>query len=122
MKTFQKTLVTVRNAVIVSAVTIVTTSAFAHTTLQSATPAVNTKVAAPSKLTLNFSEPVMLMGLKLTNAQQKKVPLKFKVSSDMKKRFDIALPKLAKSTYTVSWITLGDDGHNMNGRYQFTVK
>jgi methionine-rich copper-binding protein CopC len=122
MKAFQKILVSVRNAVIVSAVAITTTSAFAHTTLQSAIPAVNSKVTAPSKLTLTFGEPVMLMGLKLTNAQKKNVPLNFKVSSDMKKSFDIAVPKLAKSTYTESWTIMGDDGHNMSGSYQFTVK
>lgn len=122
MKAFQKTLVSVRNAVIVSAVAITTTNAFAHTSLQSATPAVNAKVAAPSKLTLTFSEPVMLMGLKLTNAQKKNVPLDFKVSSDMKKSFEIAVPTLAKSTYTESWTIMGDDGHNMSGSYQFTVK
>jgi methionine-rich copper-binding protein CopC len=122
MKTFQKNLMTIRNAVIVCAVAMTTTSAFAHTTLQSAIPAVNAKVAAPTKLALTFGEPVMLMGLKLTNAQQKTVPLNFNVSSDMKKSFDIALPKLAKSTYAVNWVIMGDDGHNMNGRYQFTVK
>jgi methionine-rich copper-binding protein CopC len=122
MKAFQKISVTVRNAVIVFAVAMTTTSAFAHTTLQSAIPAVNAKVAAPTKLTLTFGEPVMLMGLKVTNAQLKNVPLNFKVSSDMKKSFVFAVPKLAKSTYTVNWIIMGDDGHNMNGHYQFTVK
>jgi methionine-rich copper-binding protein CopC len=64
----------------------------------------------------------MLMGLKLTNAQKKNVPLNFKVSSDMKKSFDITVPKLAKSTYTESWTIMGDDGHNMSGSFQFTVK
>ncbi|MDE2421164.1 MAG: copper resistance protein CopC [Gammaproteobacteria bacterium] len=122
MKAFQKILVSVRNAVIVSAVAITTTSAFAHTTLQSAIPAVNSKVTAPSKLTLTFGEPVMLMGLKLTNAQKKNVPLNFKVSSVMNKSFEIAVPKLAKSTYTESWTIMGDDGHNMSGSFQFTVK
>ena len=122
MKTFQKNLVSVRNAVIVIAVAMTTNSAFAHTTLQSAIPAVNAKVAAPSKLTLTFGEPVMLMGLKLTNAQKKNVPLNFKVSSVMNKSFEIAVPKLAKSTYTESWTIMGDDGHNMSGSFQFTVK
>ncbi len=122
MKAFQKTLINVRNAIIISAVAMTTTSAFAHTTLQSAIPAVNSKVTAPSKLTLTFGEPVMLMGLKLTNAQKKDVPLNFKVSSVMKKSFDISVPKLAKSTYIESWTIMGDDGHNMSGSYQFTVK
>jgi methionine-rich copper-binding protein CopC len=122
MKAFQKISVTVRNAVIVFAVAMTTTSAFAHTTLQSAIPAVNAKVAAPTKLTLTFGEPVMLMGLKVTNAQLKNVPLNFKVSSDMKKSFVFAVPKLAKSTYTVNWVIMGEDGHNMNGSYKFTVK
>jgi methionine-rich copper-binding protein CopC len=122
MKASQKTLATVRHAVIVFAVAMTTTSAFAHTTLKSASPAVNAPVAAPTKLALTFGEPVMLMSLKLTNAQQRNVPLNFKISSDMKKSFDIAAPKLAKSTYTVNWAIMGDDGHHMNGHYQFTVK
>lgn len=122
MKALQKTIACIRNTIIIAAVAISTTSAFAHTTLQSSNPTANAKVTAPKNLKLSFGEPVMLMGLTLTDAKQNILALSFRATSDMKKSYVIELPTLAKSTYTVKWTIMGDDGHNMSGQYKFTVK
>lgn len=123
MKFSQKIATSVRHATLVTAIVFATTSAFAHTSLQSATPAVNATVAAqPTKLVLNFGEPVMLMGVKLVDAKQNNIELNYKVTSDLKKSYDVVIPKLADSTYTVNWTIMGKDGHNMSGKYNFSLK
>lgn len=112
-----------RSIVLASAVAVAATSAFAHTTLQSASPAVNATVSTqPTKLLLNFGEPVMLMNIKLVDAQQKNIHLNYKVTSDLQLAHTVALPALPDSTYTVIWTTMGKDGHNMSGKYNFTLK
>ncbi len=112
-----------RSIALVSVLVATASNAFAHTTLLSATPAVNATLSTqPGKLVLNFGEPVMLMGLKLVDNQQKSIGLNFKVTSDLKKSYEIALPTLQDSTYTVNWVTMGKDGHNMSGKYNFTLK
>ncbi|MCG5961067.1 copper resistance protein CopC [Acinetobacter baumannii] len=105
------------------AIITVTTATFAHVNLLSSTPAANAVVAhQPKKITLNFADAVMLMNIKLVDAQKKEIPLNYKVSHDLKKSFDIALPKLSNGKYTVFWMTMAKDGHHMNGEYSFTIK
>ena len=123
MKLSQKVIISVRQVTLASSIIFSATSAFAHTSLQSATPAVNATVAEqPKKLVLNFGESVMLMGIKLVDAKQNNIELNYKVTSDLKKSYERAIPKLADSTYTVSWTTMGKDGHNMSGKYNFNLK
>jgi methionine-rich copper-binding protein CopC len=102
---------------------VATTTTFAHVSLVSAIPAENASILSqPKNLTLNFGAEVMLMNIKLLDAQRRDVPLKYEVTHDLKKSFDVALPKLKKGKYTVVWTTMGKDGHNMNGEYSFTIK
>lgn len=99
------------------------TGAFAHVKLLSAIPAMNTTVTdQPKNLTLNFGEEVMLMNIKLLDAQQKNISLNYKVNHDLKKTFNVPVPSLKKGKYTVTWTTMGKDGHNMNGEYSFTIQ
>jgi copper resistance protein C len=107
----------------ISMLLLTTTNAFAHVKLISATPAMNTTVTdQPKNLTLNFGENVMLMNIKLLDAQQKNIALNYKVNQDLKKSFNIAVPSLTKGKYTVVWTTMGKDGHNMSGEYSFIFK
>ena len=110
-----------RNTLVGATLIVTASSAFAHVKLESATPAINASVASqPKNITLNFGEKVMLMNVKLLDAQRKDIPLNYKITHDMKKSFDA--PKLKKGKYTVVWTTMGADGHNMNGEYNFTIK
>jgi len=123
MKLFQNKVTALRNILVAATMIVATTTTFAHVSLVSATPAVNASILTqPKNLTLNFGAEVMLMNVKLLDAQRRDVPLKYEVNHDLKKSFDIALPKLKKGKYTVVWTTMGKDGHNMNGEYSFTIK
>lgn len=112
-----------RNLIIGTTLTIATSTAFAHVSLISATPTANTIVSTqPKNLNLNFGDEVMLMKIQVLDEQRRELPLNYKVSHDLKKTFDIAIPTLKKGKYTVLWSTMGKDGHNMNGEYSFTLK
>jgi len=112
-----------RNTLVGATLIVTASSAFAHVKLESAIPAINASVASqPKNITLNFGEEVMLMNVKLLDAQRKDIPLNYKITHDMKKSFDVAASKLKKGKYTVVWTTMGADGHNMNGEYNFTIK
>ncbi|EXH10774.1 MULTISPECIES: copper resistance CopC family protein [Acinetobacter] len=123
MKFFQNKVSALRNVLVGATMVVAASSAFAHVKLESATPAINASVASqPKNITLNFGEEVMLMNVKLLDAQRKDIPLNYKVTHDLKKSFEVAVPKLKKGKYTVVWTTMGTDGHNMNGEYSFTIK
>ncbi|EHU1210679.1 copper resistance protein CopC [Acinetobacter nosocomialis] len=123
MKFFQNKVSALRNVLVGATMVVAASSAFAHVKLESATPAINASVASqPKNITLNFGEEVMLMNVKLLDAQRKDTPLNYKVTHDLKKSFEVAVPKLKKGKYTVVWTTMGTDGHNMNGEYSFTIK
>ena len=123
MKLFQNKMTALRNVVVAGTMIVATTTTFAHVSLVSAIPAENASILSqPKNLTLNFGAEVMLMNIKLLDAQRRDVPLKYEVTHDLKKSFDVALPKLKKGKYTVVWTTMGKDGHNMNGEYSFTIK
>lgn len=123
MKIFQNKISVLRNVLVGATMVVAASSAFAHVKLESATPAINASVASqPQNITLNFGEEVMLMNVKLLDAQRKDIPLNYKITHDMKKSFEVAVPKLKKGKYTVVWTTMGADGHNMNGEYNFTLK
>lgn len=112
-----------RNLIIGTTLTIATSTAFAHVSLISSTPAANTTVSTqPKNLSLNFADEVMLMKIQVLDEQRRELPLNYKVSHDLKKTFDIAIPTLKKGKYTVLWSTMGKDGHNMNGEYSFSFK
>ena len=123
MKIFQNKMSALRNTLVGATLIVTASSAFAHVKLESAIPAINASVASqPKNITLNFGEEVMLMNVKLLDAQRKDIPLNYKITHDMKKSFEVAVPKLKKGKYTVVWTTMGADGHNMNGEYNFTLK
>lgn len=123
MKIFQNKVSVLRNVLVGATMVVAASSAFAHVKLESATPAINASVASqPQNITLNFGEEVMLMNVKLLDAQRKDIPLNYKITHDMKKSFEVAVPKLKKGKYTVVWTTMGADSHNMNGEYNFTLK
>lgn len=123
MKIFQNKVSVLRNVLVGATMVVAASSVFAHVKLESATPAINASVASqPQNITLNFGEEVMLMNVKLLDAQRKDIPLNYKITHDMKKSFEVAVPKLKKGKYTVVWTTMGADGHNMNGEYNFTLK
>lgn len=107
--------------------------ALAHPKLLSSTPAANATVAKPTKLTLTFSEKLLvpLSGVDLTMtgmpgmADHAPMPIKgFKTAVDGDgKTMTVTLPRaLPAGNYDLSWHIVGADQHKMAGKYSFSVK
>lgn len=100
-------------------------ASFAHAGLVSATPAGGATAAAPSALTLTFSEKVTLKfsGITLTGADGEVRAIgEAGLSADGLTLTIPAAAPLTAGTYAVDWHALADDGHKSHGRYTFTVK
>lgn len=123
MKLFHNKMTVLHNIVVATTIVAASSSVFAHVKLESAIPAINASVASqPKSIALNFGGEVMLMNVKLLDAQRRDIPLNYQVSHDLKKTFEVAVPKLKNGKYTVVWTTMGTDGHHMSGEYNFTIK
>ncbi|MCU4401852.1 copper resistance protein CopC [Acinetobacter pittii] len=123
MKLFHNKMTVLRNIVVATTIVAASSSVFAHVKLESAIPAINASVASqPKSIALNFGGEVMLMNVKLLDAQRRDIALNYQVSHDLKKTFEVAVPKLKNGKYTVVWTTMGTDGHHMSGEYNFTIK
>lgn len=100
-------------------------TAWAHAALQSATPAKDAVVAAPTQIILQFTE-------KLEGAfsHAKVIDSSGTAVSTDKAALDpanpailkLAVPALAAGKYRVEYVVVGHDGHRRKGDYFFTVK
>lgn len=88
-------------------------------------PAPDTTVAAPSKITVTFSEAIegKFSSLSVTDEQGKKIGKEASqpLSGDPK-TLTLALPAQPSGGYLVHWVSVAADGHRMEGTYKFTVK
>lgn len=100
---------------------LVASTAFAHSELTSSMPADKASVdAAPKELMLHFSEPVRLTALAVTRAGEERRELS-PLPAERQKDFSVASPVLSKGQYTVSWRALSGDAHVMTGEFTFAV-
>lgn len=104
------------------------TSATAHASLESSNPAANSVVAtAPSSVTLTFGEKLMVMaGADAANQIQVTDEAKARVdNADSKVTGEVLTvslkPGLTDGTYSVDYRVVSEDGHPIEGRYNFTV-
>jgi copper resistance protein C len=101
--------------------------ALAHALLKKATPGVGSTVAAaPSEITINFSEGVepSFSGLTLTAESGGAVPVG-KSHVDPNDNATLVTPlsqPLKPGVYTVTWHAVAIDTHKTQGSFQFTVK
>jgi methionine-rich copper-binding protein CopC len=96
--------------------------AFAHARLLKSTPAAGTKVAAPQKIVLRFSEALepAFSGALLLDADGKNVsgdPVK--VNGTL---ITITPGPLPPGLYHVNWHSAGHDTTRLEGEFSFTVK
>lgn len=97
-------------------------SILAHVGLSNSTPAKGAMLMAPpSKLELAFSAPIRLVKLSLKDASNQEIALMLPSSTQSQAQYSLDLPVLAASSYTVSWVAMGDDGHKMKGQFEFMV-
>lgn len=106
--------------------------ALAHVKLVSSTPAANTVVAAPSKLQLVFSEPVVaklsgvdlemteMPGMKMTSPHKMQVSVS--VAGDGKTMVVALAKPLPRGAYKLAWHAVASDTHRVEGSLSFKVK
>jgi copper transport protein len=94
--------------------------AWAHASLVSTNPADGTVVAAaPSQLTLAFSEPVAPIVLRLIGPDGTSTPLERYQLKD--KTLVIEAPAMERGTHVISWRVTSEDGHPVGGSVVFSV-
>jgi len=106
--------------------------ALAHVKLVSSTPAANAVVAAPSKLQLVFSEPVLaklsgvdlemteMPGMKMTSPHRMQVSVA--VAGDGRTMVVSLAKPLTRGAYKLVWHAVANDTHRVEGNFSFKVK
>lgn len=98
------------------------TSVWAHAELISSSPVKEAMLhESPTKLVLSFSAPVRLVRLELRDKSNKAMAIEKPSMKKSQADYSLKLPPLADSTYTVSWVMMGEDGHKMTGQFDFMV-
>ncbi|MBK4734649.1 copper homeostasis periplasmic binding protein CopC [Noviherbaspirillum sp. DKR-6] len=101
-------------------------SAWAHATLQSATPAKDAEVtSSPKEVTLQFNEHLesAFSNAKLVDSTGKEVTTqKATLDATDHSVMKLAVPALTPGQYKVEYVAVGHDGHRRKGDYSFTVK
>ncbi|MEM5382057.1 copper homeostasis periplasmic binding protein CopC [Paraburkholderia phymatum] len=104
---------------------VVASNAFAHATPTSRQPAPNAAIAAPSAVTIHFSEPLepAFSKIALVDAHGKPAAsAASEVDAADTQTMRLALQPLAPGRYTVQWTAVAEDGHRTKGTYAFSVK
>lgn|SRR5699024_2066294 len=97
-------------------------AAWAHTELNSSVPAQGAMLnASPKALELVFSAPVRLMKVSLQDKANNTITLASPSNNNSSAEYALSLPNLAPSHYTVHWIAMGEDGHRMQGTFDFML-
>lgn len=112
-------------AFVLAAFVLAASPAFAHAHLDHASPAVGATVAAPSELSLSFSENLVaaLSGATLAAENGANVPTG-KATLDGADPATLHVPigaKLKAGVYVVNWHAVAVDTHRTSGSYKFTV-
>jgi copper resistance protein C len=101
-------------------------SAWAHATLESATPAKDAEVtAAPKEIALQFNERLeaAFSSARLVDSTGKVVTTgRATLDATDPSVMKLAVPALAPGKYKVEYVGVGHDGHRRKGDYSFTVK
>ena len=103
----------------------VAVQAQAHAHLVASAPAKGATVAAPTLLTLHFSEKLeaKFSGLELDRPDATRVPVTSTVPNDDPKTIvGRVAGRLPPGVYTVKWHNVSADSHRMEGSYSFTVR
>jgi len=95
--------------------------ALAHTTLQSASPAIGATVAPPGKVVLTYADPVHFPELVITDAGGHKRGSGKPQAVDNTVTEQVA-GTLGPGVYTVGWRVVAPDGHPVSGQYKFIVQ
>jgi len=110
---------------IAGALALISSSAFAHAMLESASPPVGGTVAAPAEIRITFSEGIepKFSGVALSGPGGAVPVGKATTAAGDDKVLVVKVGKtLAPGTYTVKWRAVSVDTHRTQGDFDFTVK
>lgn len=95
--------------------------ALAHNTLKATSPTADAELLqAPTAIDLAFSDDTYLEALELLKGDTK-IDIGFEADATRSSAFTITLPQLAPGNYTVNWMVVGDDTHEIKGSFSFVV-
>jgi copper resistance protein C len=104
---------------------VMTSTAFAHAHLASSEPTANAEVAAPSEVTIHFTEPLEPAFSKIVLADaggKATLATASQVDPQDARVMHLPLPQLAAGRYAVQWVAVATDGHRTQGNFAFIVK
>lgn len=104
----------------------VSAGAFAHASLQTASPKSGEVLdKAPKEIVLHFNEALEAAFSKITLKDHQGVMVKTEKATVDKahpETLRLVTPKLGVGTYQVQWSTMTQDGHRAKNQYSFQVK
>lgn len=99
------------------------TSAFAHSKVDTTTPADGAAVdSAPAEINMDFANDIRLTRVEMTFEDTPSVPLELGAQTSFGKAFILPLQDMGQGAYRIDWRGLGADGHAMQGAFTFTVE
>jgi methionine-rich copper-binding protein CopC len=101
---------------------LLSTTAQAHTHLQSSMPADQAAVSsAPTQIMLHFSEPTRLTALSVHKEGDKEASAVSSLPKEASAALTVPVQVAGPGKYKVNWRAVGKDNHVMSGALQFTV-
>ena len=111
---------------VLSAASLLGTSANAHAILTSSSPQANDSASSPTEIRLNFSEGVIAKFSGLEVKDESGRPMAMGAATvDPKDKKQLVVPlatPLAAGRYTVNWHAVSEDTHRVTGQYSFKVE
>lgn len=108
---------------IAAAFAVISTTALAHSPLQSATPADGASIAeAPTEMVLVFRGGIRLTRVTLSHNDNATQDLDLSGQKEFVDRHTIALPDAGNGAYVLEWRGLSDDGHALDGTLVYYVE
>ncbi len=110
------------NTLGIAALMTLSASALAHTDLVNSYPEDGAMLMQqPETLELSFSEDVAVSSLKMVGSDGQELALDAAIEMETGPGTDlsIVLPNLVPDTYTVQWVVMSPDGHEVSGEVSF---
>ncbi len=96
------------------------TAVYAHTPLQSSSPAPGASVGGISAIALKFNGPVRLVRLRILRGDEE-IPLGFTPNPVPAASYEIAAPNIPAGEIAVEWAAISGDGHTITDTFSFTL-
>lgn len=112
-----------KNIILAVTLALVTTGAFAHSKVNTMTPANGSVVnQVPEDISLTFGKKIRLTKIEMIHADEHKEQLDLGEQKAFGTEFSVPLIGMGSGVYQIEWRGLGDDGHAMKGDFSFEVK